>query len=121
MAATTDITVNNNAAVAVVFKPSVTIKNGSRYMDAASSLGAPRTLDVTHVMNGPSSTSNDVHVVRFQQSRANGVAQIRTGYGEVRVSVPKDGLTATDIQDLGAFIRNSFTDAFLQSILLGQK
>jgi len=120
MAATTSISVNNLAAVSQTFNPSVQIDKGYEYRNGASTIAAPQTLEITHDMKAASSTSNDKHSVTFKQARANAVGSMRTGYLSLSISVPKDGLTTTDVSDLGAYIRNFVTDANLSKLLLGQ-
>lgn len=119
MAATADITINNNAAVAKTFSPSIQVPNGYQYRETGSPADAPRTLDVLHVIANAASSSNSKHTLLFKQLRANGASLMRTGYIKTEISVPKDGLTATDVSDLAAFIRNFLTDANLQKVLLG--
>lgn len=119
MAATANIVINNNAAVAKTFIPSVQLPKGYQYRDNASLADAPRTLDVLHEVASAASTSNSKHTLKFQQLRANAAAAMRTGYIRVEVSVPKDGLTATDVSDLGSFVRNFLTDSNLSTLLLG--
>ena len=122
MAATAAITIKNNAASDVIFTPSIQVKDGYEYRDTShnNTLAAPRTMLVTHRMVGPASASNDLHILRFTQVRLNGTSQVRTAYIEVKISVPKDGPTATDVSDEGAFVRNFLTDANLTKILQGQ-
>ena len=122
MAATAAITIKNNAASDVTFTPSVQVKDGYEYRDIShnNTLAAPRTMLVTHRMVGPASASNDLHILRFTQVRLNETSQVRTAYIEVKISVPKDGPTATDVSDEGAFVRNFLTDANLTKILQGQ-
>lgn len=120
MAATSPITINNNAAVAQTFNPSVAISGGFEYRNGASTVAAPQTIEITHDMKVAASTSNDRHAVTFKQARANALASMRTGFVQVTLSVPKDGLTATDVSDLGAYVRNFLTDANISKILLGQ-
>lgn len=122
MAATSAITIKNNAASDVTFTPSIQVKDGYEYRDTSHNitLAAPRTMLVTHRMVGPASASNDLHILRFTQVRLNETSQVRTAYIEVKISVPKDGPTATDVSDEGAFVRNFLTDANLTKILQGQ-
>lgn len=122
MAATAAITIKNNAASDVTFTPSIQVKDGYEYRDTTHNmtLAAPRTMLVTHRMVGPASASNDLHILRFTQVRLNGTSQVRTAYIEVKISVPKDGPTATDVSDEGAFVRNFLTDVNLTKILQGQ-
>lgn len=120
MAATTSLTINNNAAVAQTFNPSVAIDKGYEYRNGASTVSAPQTIEITHDMKAAASASNDRHTVVFKQARANASAHMRTGFVQVTLSVPKDGLTATDVSDLGAYTRNFLTDANISKILLGQ-
>jgi len=119
MAATSNIVIANNAAVNKTFIPSVQIPSGFQYRDNASLADAPRTMDVTHNIASAASSSNSKHGVVFRQLRANGAAVMRTGYVKVDISVPKDGLTATDVSDMTAFMRNFFSDANLEVLLLG--
>lgn len=122
MAATAAITIKNNAASDVTFTPSIQVKDGYEYRDTShnTTLAAPRTMLVTHRMVGPASASNDLHILRFTQVRLNETSQVRTAYIEVKISVPKDGPTATDISDEGAFVRNFLTDVNLTKVLQGQ-
>lgn len=119
MAATANIVIANNAAVSKTFIPSVQIPSGFQYRDNSSAADAPRTLDITHTAVNGSSASNAKHTFKVTQLRANAAAQIKTAYFECKLSVPKDGTTATDVSDLAAFVRNFFTDANLQTLLLG--
>lgn len=119
MAATLDISINNFAAAAKVFTPSVAVPNGYDYRETTSLAAAPMILRVTHVIPGAGSSSNTKAGIRFTQGRANGAAQMRTGYIDVQISVPKDGVTDTDISDMGAYVRNFLTDANLKKLILG--
>lgn len=119
MAATTDITINNFSAVAKVFTPSVAVQNGFEYRETSSPAAAPLVLRVTHNIAPASSISNSKQGVRFTKAAMNASAQIRTGYIDIVLSHPKDGLSATDLSDLGAFVRNFLTDANLTKLMLG--
>lgn len=120
MAATSSIVINNNAAVAQTFNPSVAISGGFEYRNGASTIQAPQTVEITHDMKAAASASNDRHTIIFKQARANGLAQMRTGFLSIALSIPKDGLTSVDVSDLGAYMRNFLTDANIAKILLGQ-
>lgn len=119
MAATADITINNFAAVAKVFTPSVAVQNGFDYRETSTPAAAPLVLRITHQIAAPSSQSNTKAGVRFTKAAMNSASAIRTGYIDLVVSVPKDGLTSTDISDLGAFVRNFLTDANLAKLIIG--
>lgn len=119
MAATANIVIANNAAANKTFIPSVQIPMGFQYRDNGSTADAPRTIDITHTAVSGASSSNAKHTFKVTQLRPNAAAQIRTGYFKCDISVPKDGLTATDVSDLAVFVRNFFTDANLQTLLLG--
>lgn len=119
MSATTDITINNFAAVAKVFTPSVAVPNGNDYRETSSPASAPLVLRVTHNIAAASSVSNSKAGVRFTKAAPNAASILRTGYIDVVLSYPKDGLSATDISDLGAFVRNFLTDANLTKLMLG--
>lgn len=119
MAAIANITINNEAAVAKTFAPSIAIPNGSQYRETTSTADSPLTLDVTHVLAAASSSSNSKHTTKFTRMRPNTAAVLRTGYARVELSVPKDGLTATDVDDLAAFMRNFWTATNLHTLLLG--
>lgn len=120
MAATTDITINNNAAVSKTFTPTVQVKDGYEYRETSSAAFAPMTLRVTHVIASPSSSSNTKAGVRFQKVALNSASQVRTGYIDVTISVPKDGVVAADVSDLGAYVRNFLTDAVISDLILGK-
>lgn len=119
MAATQDISINNFAAVAKTFAPSVSVLNGYDYRETSSPAAAPLSLRITHNISAPSSISNSKHGVRFTKAAMNASSQLRTGYIDVVVSHPKDGLTAADVSDLGAFVRNFLTDVNLTKLMLG--
>lgn len=119
MAATANIVVKNNAAADKTFIPSVQIPSGFQYRDNSSTAEAPRTIDITHTAVSGASSSNAKHSFKVTQLRPNVEGLVRTGYFKCDISVPKDGLTATDVSDLAAFVRNFFTDANLQTLLLG--
>lgn len=119
MAATADISINNFAAVAKIFTPSVSVPNGFDYREISTPAAAPLVLRVTHQIAAPSSNSNTKAGVRFTKSALNSASAVRTGYVDVTISAPKDGLTTGDISDLGAFVRNFLTDANLTKLLLG--
>lgn len=120
MAATADISLNNNAAVAKTFTPTVQVKDGYEYRETSSLAASPTTLRVTHVIALPASNSNTKAGVRFQAVALNAAAQVRTAYIDVTVSVPKDGVTATQVSDLGAYVRNFLTDARISELILGK-
>lgn len=119
MAATTDITINNFAAAAKIFTPSVAVQNGYDYREASSPAAAPLFLRVTHQIAAPSSISNTKAGVKFTKAAMNAASQMRTGYIDVSISIPKDGLTSTDVSDLGAFVRNFLTDANINKLVIG--
>lgn len=119
MAATTDITINNNSASAKVFTPSVQLPKGYQYRETSSTADAPQTLDVLHELPTTGSSSNAKHTIAFRRVRANSASKLKTGYASLIISVPPDGLTAADVSDLVAFVRNFMTDANLQKLLLG--
>jgi len=119
MAATVDLSINNFAAVAKTFSPTVAVKDGYDYREMSSPITAPMTLRVTHVIPAPTSNSNTIAGVRFQKVALNASSQVRTGYVDLKISVPKDGLVAGDISDLGAFLRNFLTDANLTKLISG--
>jgi len=119
MAATTDIVINNFAAAAKTFIPTVQLPKGYQYRDSGSTADAPRTIDVLHEMGPSGSASNSKHTVVFRQVRANSAGQLRTEYVKVEYSKPVDGTTPTDSSDLGAFVRNFLTDANLGKLMLG--
>ena len=120
MAATTDIAINNNATVSKTFTPTVQVKDGYEYRETSSAAAAPMTLRVTHVIAAPASSSNTKAGVRFQKVALNSASQIRTGYIDVTISVPKDGLVPDDVYDLGAYVRNFLTNARITDLILGR-
>lgn len=119
MAATTDISINNQSAVAKTFTPSIAVANGYDYRETSSPISAPSTLRVTHVLPAASSSANTKAGVRFTKVALNSASQIRTGYIDVTISVPKDGVTAADVSDMGAYVRNFLSDANITKLLLG--
>lgn len=119
MAATADISINNNSAVAKTFTPSVAVANGYDYRETSSPIAAPSTLRITHVLPAASSAANTKAGVRFTKVALNGASQIRTGYIDITISVPKDGVVAGDVSDMGAYVRNFLTDANITKLLLG--
>lgn len=119
MAATADISINNNSAVPKVFTPSIAVANGYDYRETTSPISAPSTLRITHVLPAASSAANTKVGVRFTKVALNSASQIRTSYIDVAISVPKDGVTAIDVEDMGAYVRNFLTDANITKLLLG--
>lgn len=119
MAATANITINNHAAVAKTFAPSVAVPNGFDYRETSSSMAAPLTLRVTHVIPAPGSKSNTKAGVRFVCVGLNASSEVKTGYIDVVISQPKDGVTDANISDLGAYVRNFLTDANIKALLQG--
>lgn len=120
MAATADIAINNSAAVSKTFTPTVQVKDGYEYRETSSPAFAPMTLRVTHTIASPSSSSNTKAGVRFQKVALNSASQVRTGYIDVTISVPKDGVAANDVTDLGAYVKNFLTDARILELILGK-
>ena len=120
MAATSNISINDNAAVAKTFIPTVQIKDGYEYRDSTSATAAPRTLRVTHVLSALSTNSNTKAGVRFTQVRLNSAGAVRTSYIDVTISAAKDGVTDADMLDLGAFVRNFLTNANLSDVIIGK-
>lgn len=119
MAATADISINNFAAVAKTFTPAVAVPQGYDYRETSAPASAPLFLRVTHNIAAASSVSNSKFGVRFTKAAPNAASILRTGYIDVVLSYPKDGLSPTDISDLGAFVRNFLTDANITKLMLG--
>lgn len=120
MAATTDIEINNNSGAPKIFTPTIQVKDGYEYRETSSVAAAPVTLRVTHVIPSPASSSNTKAGVRFQKVALNSASQVRTGYIDVTISVPKDGVVWADVADLGAFVRNFLTDVGIAELILGK-
>lgn len=119
MAATTDITIPNFAAVSKTFSPSVAVPNGSDYREMSSPMAAPMTLRVVHTIPQANAAANTKAGVRFQKVALNTAAQVKTGYIDVVISVPKDGVTSADLSDLGAYVRNFLSDANITKLVAG--
>lgn len=119
MAATQDITINNFAAVAKVFSPSIAVPNGFDYREMSSPMASPMTLRVTHTIPTASAAANTKAGVRFQKVGLNAAAVVKTGYIDVTISVPKDGVTTADLSDLGAYVRNFLSDANITKLVAG--
>lgn len=104
--------VNNNAAAAVTFSPTVALKDGQQYLDGTVPLSAPRGTVVKHSMADLSkNASTDRHYVQFTKTvfDANGVPF--TASIAVSVVLPRTQVTSADVLDLRAFAKNFIGDA----------
>lgn len=119
MAATTDITINNNSAIAKTFTPTVAVPGGSDYRETSSPVAAPVTLRVLHTLPTSGSSANAKFTLRFSASGLNAGGQIRTAYLDVTGSIPKDGVSDSVTSDLRAFVVNFLTDVNFRKLIMG--
>lgn len=113
--------VNNAAAAAITFNPTVLVKDGTQYVDPSTSLATPRMAVVKHTMPGVGSASAvDRHYVQFQQTAydANGKAfQAAVG---ISIVLPRTVVTPAQYADLVAFAKNFLSNAaFMASLITG--
>lgn len=113
--------VNNAAAAAITFNPTILVKDGTQYVDPSTSLATPRMAVVKHTMPGVGSASAvDRHYVQFQQTAydTNGKAfQAAVG---VSIVLPRTVVTPAQYADLVAFAKNFLSNAaFMASLITG--
>jgi hypothetical protein len=111
--------VNNAAAAAVPFTPTVLLPDGQQYVDAATALTEPRFAVVKHTMASSSSnTGIDRHYVQFQKTRYDALGKAQTVSIGISVVVPRSTVTAADLADIKAFAKNLLGDSTIMGGLV---
>lgn len=113
--------VNNNAAAAITFNPTVAITGGQQYIDSSSNMLAPRIAQVKHTIPPISSNkSADRHFVQFSKTMydATGVAYVASV--GVSVVIPRQVVTNSEVADLRKFGANFInTDTIWNGFVVG--
>lgn len=104
--------VNNSAAAAVTFIPTVVLKDGQQYLDNATALTSPRGAVIKHAMAALNQQSaSDRHYAQFTKTVYDSQGNPQTASVAVSVVAPRTLLSAADMEDLRAFTRNFLGDA----------
>lgn len=113
--------VNNVAAAAVTFNPTISLKDGQQYADSATTLQAPRFAVVKHTIAGSSSNQAvDRHFLAFSKTVYDTNGKGFTAQVGVSFTVPRTQVSSADLADLRAFAKNFLADdAKCNALLLG--
>lgn len=88
----------------------------SKYIDAASSLATPRTLEITHT---PATSPNGVdrHLVKYQKVALDSSSKPQVLTLTHTLTVPRTGITRADVDDLLAMNKEFWTTGNTDKVL----
>lgn len=113
--------VNNQAAAAITFNPTIAIKDGIQYIDSTASLSAPRVAAVKHNIAALTSVkASDRHYVQFSKTLFDANGAPYTASVAVSVVIPRSVIASGDVLDLRAFAKNFIgTDTIWNALIQG--
>lgn len=118
------LTINNGAAtpVAKSFVQVVLNPTGSVRQDSSSTVTSPVRMIINHATQGKGADIIDRHLLQFTTARPNSLGVNRTLTTNFVLAVPRDSIiTATDVNDHVAFVRNYLATAgVVAGLLIGE-
>ena len=113
--------VNNAAAAAVTFNPTVTLKDGVQYIDASSTLSSPRLAAIKHnIAPATQNLASDRHYVQFTKTMFDAAGKAYTASVGISVVIPRSVIQAGDVADLRSFAKNLLgTDVIWNGLVQG--
>lgn len=94
---TADIVLDDADGTDVTFKRVGSLQNGSRWIDAATTLTAPAFMEILHNSTGKGSDIIDRHLVRFTRTLADAAGVPRTLTGNYTLAVPRSAIITTQV------------------------
>lgn len=113
--------VNNAAAAAITFNPTILVKDGTQYVDPSTSLATPRLATVKHTIPSVASAAAiDRHYVQFQQTVYDANGKAFQASVAISVVLPRTVVTPAQYADLRAFAKNFLTsDTIMNALITG--
>lgn len=87
-----------------------------QYMDSASALSTPRTMEITHTKS-TSPNGVDRHLVKFQKVALDAQSRPQTLTMTKTLTVPRTGIVRADIDDLLAMDKEFWTSGNTDKVL----
>lgn len=108
--------VNNAAASAKTFTPTVPLKDGQQYVESSTPLTAPRMATIKHTIGSPTQSSAvDRHYVQFTKTVYDSLGKAFQASLGVSLVIPRTNIVASDVDDLVAFAKNLLGDATIMN------
>lgn len=113
--------VNNAAAAAITFNPTILVKDGTQYVDPSTSLATPRMAIVKHTIPSTASASSvDRHYIQFQQTVYDANGKPFQASVSLSIVLPRTVVTGAQYADLRAFAKNFLAnDTFMAALITG--
>lgn len=88
----------------------------SKYIDGASALATPRTMEITHTV-ATSPNGVDRHLLKFQKVALDTLSKPQTLTMNVTLNVPRQGIVRVDVDDLIAMCKEFWTTGNVDKML----
>lgn len=110
------ITLKNALAANVSMLRIASDLSKSKYLDGASALSTPRTMEITHTVS-TSPNGVDRHLVKFQKTALDTNSRPQTLTMTKTLTVPRVGIVRADVDDLIAMDKEFWTVGNTDKIL----